>query len=1018
MIVNNHNILRYYVPIEGRDEHLAELIRTCEQTGAQEVSLFSSDYLCHAVFLAPTEMEQRMEHLALCAEAIREAGLIFSLNVMHTLGHLFVPQTDIDRFGFQRQLDAEGRPGAHPVLDPACPKLREHLVETYRQYARLQPRLLFVDDDFLVPFHQCFLLDRVTRFATAFGCQDSPAAVQDALHTGEHTNQKRARELMAELITADLIALATALREAVHEISPTTRLGLMYPTHMMGVEQVARALAGDHQPFVRPQIPLYREDVPTMAYPSRFQTVDIWQAQLPADFEFYPEGENYPYDPALKSPSAALLHHMYCLAVGESQVALSLNSFSAGIPACESTALVDKFTAYRGQIATVNELLDTDRQTIKTVGATVWQHSEASQLGLLEGPNLLPLQARGVPVSYVRNPEDAVLHWGNSLAHLSDEELEGVLQRGAVFDGRAVEILEQRGLLESTGLSLGEKCRVTDVLHIRYERNDQGHENWPFYYFVSRMPGDDHLPRRMSAPDSTTICPYLDDKGNISAPHILTWTSPSGVRFGLLNVLASRLDKALLSPWSTPAIVRAIEWVQDAPLTACAAGGGNVLLKALRLRSGSQLMLTLANLSTSPSSPLPIRLAPKYVTWRWSKVGANGEREPLEVNSKGQLPAPLLQCLEHSIFLGECLSERDRTAMKLPIDYLAHPETDARLRKHLGVTTENELLDALGSDFFYLPGRDISQNEGFLPFYKKRDSLAMSATERTCPLGIRWQRGAYDSKFAVDEALAGPFGNPMVSSREILDYPWPRAEDFDFSPLIDVAERNRDRTRIGGLWTGIMGDSYRMHGFENFLLNLAMNPDIVHTLIDRMTEMYLELNNAYFSTLKGNLEIWFFGNDFGSQESLLMSVDMWADYFYDNIRKLCALAHSYGLRVMMHSCGAIRELIPLLIEAGVDILDPIQVTAKGMEPDTLATEFGGRITFHGGIDTQRVLPTATPGDVTDHVRHTVATLGATGRYIFAPSQILGPDIPVENIAAMYRAARALNTERVTITDYA
>lgn len=349
--------------------------------------------------------------------------------------------------------------------------------------------------------------------------------------------------------------------------------------------------------------------------------------------------------------------------------------------------------------------------------------------------------------------------------------------------------------------------------------------------------------------------------------------------------------------------------------------------------------------------------------------------------------------------------------MKLPIDYLAHPETDAQLRDHLGVAGEKELLDALHCDFFYLPGRDISQNEGALSFYKHREKLAMSASERVCPLCIRWQRGAYDSKFAVDEALRGPLEEPMIASRDILDHSWPSADDFDFSPLLELAEQNRDRTRIGGLWTGIMGDSYRLHGFENFLLNLAMNPSVMHTLVDRMTDMYMELNDTYFSTMRGNMEIWFFGNDFGSQEGLLMSKDMWADFFFDNIRKLCDLAHSHGLQVMMHSCGAISELIPLLIEAGVDILDPVQVTANGMEPTRLAAEFGGQITFHGGIDTQRVLPTATPAQVAEHVRTTVTTLGATERYIFAPSQILGPDIPVENIVAMYRTAQEVKRDR-------
>ncbi|NLF99900.1 MAG: hypothetical protein GX565_07090 [Lentisphaerae bacterium] len=212
--------------------------------------------------------------------------------------------------------------------------------------------------------------------------------------------------------------------------------------------------------------------------------------------------------------------------------------------------------------------------------------------------------------------------------------------------------------------------------------------------------------------------------------------------------------------------------------------------------------------------------------------------------------------------------------------------------------------------------------------------------------------------------------------------------------------------RVGGLWTGILGDSSRMLGFQNFLCALAADPDLARTLVDRMTDMYMELNAAYFEALKGRLEVWFFGNDFGSQESLLFSTGMWGDFFFGNIRRLTALAHGHGLKVMMHSCGAVAPLIPLLIEAGVDILDPVQVSAAGMVPGALKSAFGDRIVFHGGIDTQRVLPFGTPDDVIRHVRATVATLGRGGGYLFAPSQILGPDIPTDNILAMYRALPA------------
>jgi uroporphyrinogen decarboxylase len=348
---------------------------------------------------------------------------------------------------------------------------------------------------------------------------------------------------------------------------------------------------------------------------------------------------------------------------------------------------------------------------------------------------------------------------------------------------------------------------------------------------------------------------------------------------------------------------------------------------------------------------------------------------------------------------------RHATLDRAPVDYLAHHELDRKLKAHLGVDSEADLLDALGCDFFYLPGRDLSQREDIALYYKHAKRLAVSETERTCPLGVRFRRQAYDAKFSVAEAIRGPLQD-TADPQDVLRFPWPKPSDFDFGPLREIARSQRSRIRVGGLWTGILGDAFRMHGFQNFLTNLGAEPEFIHTLVDRMTEMYLELNDAVFTVLKGELDVWFFGNDFGTQESLLMSRGMWRDYYFANIRKLTDLAHSHGLTVMMHSCGAIRPLIPLFIEAGVDILDPIQVSAKGMDLASLAAEFGDRIVFHGGIDTQHLLPEGSPEAVERGVRSALALFEGKGNYILAPSQILDTDIPLENVVAMYRAAAA------------
>lgn len=339
---------------------------------------------------------------------------------------------------------------------------------------------------------------------------------------------------------------------------------------------------------------------------------------------------------------------------------------------------------------------------------------------------------------------------------------------------------------------------------------------------------------------------------------------------------------------------------------------------------------------------------------------------------------------------------------RYPIDYLAHPETDERLRNYYGVATEIDLLQKLGADFYYLSCRDISQNESCLPLYRG-PKLHRTERERMCPLGIRWVRGAYQSKFCVDQAEAGPLEN-AGSPQDILNHPWPQPQWFDLNPLVAECEAHADRIIIGGFWSSILGDCFRMLGFENFLLNMAMNSELVRTLVNRMTDFYLELNERAFAAMKGKMDIFFYGSDFGTQKGLLFSKPVWEELFFDNMKKLADLAKSYGLKVMFHSCGAVSELIPGLIESGVDILDPVQVNAIGMEPASIKDAYGARIVFHGGVDTQHILPHGTVDAVRRHAVDIMKTLGRDGGYIFAPSQILGPDIPPENIDAMYRAA--------------
>jgi uroporphyrinogen decarboxylase len=345
----------------------------------------------------------------------------------------------------------------------------------------------------------------------------------------------------------------------------------------------------------------------------------------------------------------------------------------------------------------------------------------------------------------------------------------------------------------------------------------------------------------------------------------------------------------------------------------------------------------------------------------------------------------------------------DTQSISLLSDFLAGRAVREEIMQFLGVQTERELLNALDIDFYYLSFRDLSQNESMIPFYRGPD-LWLDEHFRKCPLGIKWRRGAYDDKFAVDEAIEGPFQGEGITQDDICNFGWPDPQAYDYTELVQECNEFKDKIIVGGLWSGIHGDSNRMMGYENFLLNIAMNRPLVKMLVDRVTRFYLEANKCYFEAVGDKMDIFFMGNDFGAQNGLLISKEDWLDIYFENYRKLIDLAHSYGYKVMVHSCGAISELLPYFIELGVDILDPVQTTAKGMDPVFLIERYGRDIVFHGAIDTQNMLREGSSAEVYEYSLRMINILNKYGKFVIAPSNNFMPGTPVENIYAVYKAA--------------
>ena len=236
------------------------------------------------------------------------------------------------------------------------------------------------------------------------------------------------------------------------------------------------------------------------------------------------------------------------------------------------------------------------------------------------------------------------------------------------------------------------------------------------------------------------------------------------------------------------------------------------------------------------------------------------------------------------------------------------------------------------------------------------------------------------------------------------EFDWPDPNEY-VSPdecrrLVD--EVPMDRAALGCVWSAHFQDACAAFGMETALIKLLTEPDLFQAVIDRIVEFYLEANRIFYEATADRLDAILIGNDFGSQAGLLLSREQIRKAVLPGTRRLVAQAKQYGLKVIHHSCGAIRELIPDLIECGVDVIHPIQALAEGMEPEGLRDDFGDRVSFCGGVDAQHLLVEGLPDEVRREVRR-LKQLFPTGLVISPSHEVVLPEIPPENIGAMCEA---------------
>lgn len=325
----------------------------------------------------------------------------------------------------------------------------------------------------------------------------------------------------------------------------------------------------------------------------------------------------------------------------------------------------------------------------------------------------------------------------------------------------------------------------------------------------------------------------------------------------------------------------------------------------------------------------------------------------------------------------------DRT----PRDFWAEDTARQRLLSHTGHPDEETLLRQLGVD--------IRHTTVDMPPERWVDGAYQNAWgERYRYVQTPWGR--------VRSDLPGALSNARRLS-DIERFCWPLVDELDFSVLPARCAAWRDHAIVYG-FADIWQRPGLVRGWEGMFLDMVERPEWTHYLCRVFTDFFKEEYTRAAEVTGGRIDLFLVLSDLGGQRGPLISRAMFGEFVAPYLKEMTDRIHSLGAKVLYHSCGDIHTLIPDLIDLGVDVLDPIQPTGPSMEPEILAEEWGGQVCFHGGIDVQHLLPHGTPAEVRAEVRRYSEVLGSRGGYILAPAHLFQPDIPPENILAVYSDA--------------
>lgn len=339
-------------------------------------------------------------------------------------------------------------------------------------------------------------------------------------------------------------------------------------------------------------------------------------------------------------------------------------------------------------------------------------------------------------------------------------------------------------------------------------------------------------------------------------------------------------------------------------------------------------------------------------------------------------------------------SFRHRSPDRVPMDYTAVKELNARLMERFNLPDYESLLLKLKVDF-----RHLDKWGNMAPKYIGPEPKKHPDGTYEDYWGLRYRKLEYQPGCFYNEHVQPPLANASTV-QDIEKHPWPKPEWIDFSAIPDYCQKHKDYCIVGGL-----GATFNMicffRGMEQTMLDIYDNPALMEAIIEKIFEFKHEYNLRMLEAAGGRMDILFVSDDMGSQNGLIVSKETLKRFVFPCFKKFALLAHKYNALLMLHSDGAIHDIIPDLIDLGVDIINPVQPGCPGMDAAQLKREFGKNLCFHGLLDTQRLMPYGTPWEIQAEIKNLVESVGAEGGLALSPSNNLQIDVPVENVLAVY-----------------